>query len=811
MKWRLTAIAVLAVAACKSPDPIARPDADDSVDGGLADVAAVDADAEAAADVVKDVAADEHPEPDPAGNDDGPAGDDEEPGQDVQPDEATAGDVAWIPVPRTCEVAVTFKPPVAAQSVGVCGPWNQWGQVGADPNAKRECDAMTGPAGDGTFSITYGAGQPAAPGEYAYKLCVDGCANGQGWHMDPGNPLVIYDGPEKVENSKLVVPDCDMPLIVLDSAQADWAKKSIRVVARLYTGVDGSAIDPSSVRAELRGEPLDDPGFDPATQTFTVEREGLAPGKHTLVFHASNAHGDAAPLFVPLWLEEKPFAWSDAVLYFAMTDRFHDGDTKNDVEPACPDDGTGKSNWMGGDFEGIRLKIEEGYFDGLGVSAIWISPANLNPPGCSGGDLGRQYASYHGYHMVALDQTDPHFGSFDDLRKMVTAAHGHGIRVLMDLTANHVHESSSLWAQHKDWFNQTPLVCGDDDNWNKHPLDCWFQSYLPDLDFRSNDAVNAFTDAAVEWVLRADLDGFRVDAVKHMWHSFGRTLRFKLKQRVETTGVPCYLVGETYSGDWGGGTGTEETMVKAYVSDVELHGQFDFPLYWAVLDAFGRNAGDLGGLYDVLAGSIAFYGPGAIMSRFLGNHDVPRFISHAAGVIADRFGNGAKEQGWSNPPALPQSAAPFENLKMAFAFLMTVPGVPLIYYGDEIGMPGAGDPDNRRMMTFDGLTANQVALKAAVSTLAKTRAAHPATRAGALAKLWGDKDGLAYAAVQGGDAVVAVFNRAAARTVSVPLQGLSGLPSSGDLTDVLTGSKHAVTGGALSLDLPQNGVMVLVP
>jgi hypothetical protein len=114
------------------------------------------------------------------------------------------------------------------------------------------------------------------------------------------------------------------------------------------------------------------------------------------------------------------------------------------------------------------------------------------------------------------------------------------------------------------------------------------------------------------------------------------------------------------------------------------------------------------------------------------------------------------------------------------------------------------------MMTFDGLTANQVALKAAVSTLAGTRAAHPATRTGALAKLWGDKDGLAYAAVQGSDVVVAVFNRAAARTVSVPLQGASGLPSSGDLTDVLTGSKHAVSGGAVSLDLPQNGVMVLV-
>jgi len=401
----------------------------------------------------------------------------------------------------------------------------------------------------------------------------------------------------------------------------------------------------------------------------------------------------------------------------------------------------------------------------------------------------------------------------EDLKALAKAAHARGIRVIMDFVANHVHQDSAIWQQHKDWFHQTVLLCGDADNWNTHPVDCWFQPYLPDVDFTNDEAVEAFADAAVVWAREADLDGFRVDAVKHLdpvWgtHAFLRTLRAKLKAAVESSGVPFYMVGETFVGDWGGGNG-DERIVKAYVSPLELNGQFNFPLYFVVVDTIARASGDMGQLLYVLNASRAFYGPDAIMSNFLGNHDVPRFISHAAGVIADKWGNGAKEQGWQNPPALPSSKDPFARSVMAFAFLLTVPGIPLIYYGDEIGMPGAGDPDNRRMMQFDGLTPDQLSLKEAVGKLAQARAQHPATRTGDVVEIKRDKDFIAYAVVSTGDAVVVALNRGQGRSETLSLP--TGVPTTAPLKDVLTGQSYTAVGSQLTIEIKGLSAVVLAP
>jgi len=362
-------------------------------------------------------------------------------------------------------------------------------------------------------------------------------------------------------------------------------------------------------------------------------------------------------------------------------------------------------------------------------------------------------------------------------------------------------------------------MCGDADNWNDHPVDCWFQPYLPDLNYKVNEAVNAFTDAALWWAREADLDGFRVDAVKHLdpvhgQHNFTQTLKWKIVRQLETTGIPFYLVGETFVGGWNDWNEKlqqkAEDTIKSYVSDTQLQGQFNFPLYWEIVGAFARGEVDMGRPADVLAGSIPFYGANSIMSNFLGNHDIARFISHANGNIADKWSNGAKELGWSNPPPVPNDPAAFSKLRMAFAFLLTVPGIPLVYYGDEVGMPGAGDPDNRRMMTFDGLTADQQALKTDVAKLAKARLAHPAMRTGAFQKLAADKDSLAIAVGGSGDAAVAVFNRGSARTFAVPVSGVPGLTAT-QLTDVLSGKTFSVSGGSVSVDVPSLGTVVLVP
>ena len=137
---------------------------------------------------------------------------------------------------------------------------------------------------------------------------------------------------------------------------------------------------------------------------------------------------------------------------------------------------------------------------------------------------------------------------------------------------------------------------------------------------------------------------------------------------------------------------------------------------------------DLAGFMDT---NDDFYGAG-IMSTFIGNHDIPRVVHLAEDTPLwdDPWADG-KDRNWSNQPGLPGGMSAFERLGNGFTLLMTTPGAPLIYYGDEYGMPGAGDPDNRRFMQWDSYSGGQQFLRDHIAALtASLRAAHPATRRG---------------------------------------------------------------------------------
>ncbi|MBP7126674.1 hypothetical protein KBD49_09955 [Myxococcota bacterium] len=709
-------------------------------------------------------------------------------------------EVLGSPIPRTCEAILTWKG--QASSVTVPGDWNGW-DTKAHPMTRQ------GTGDDWEVRIDLSS---LTPGTHQYKILRDGT----GWMTDPANPLTAWDASRTNLNSKMVVPDCRLPELRLVAARTDWSRRSVEADVEVRTGIGGESLVLESIRVDRQGTPVPFQ-WDAEGQRILVRLADQAPGKHSLTFRVSTSRGAAEPLFVPIWLEQKPFDWRDAVLYFAMTDRFANGDPANDGGESCVprDQACRETGWVGGDWKGIRQRIEEGWFDRIGVSAIWISAANDNPDGCMEGDLsGVRYTAYHGYFPLSLDATENHFGTMEDLQRMVQAAHARGIRVLMDLDANHVHEDSPLWKERPEWFHRTPRICGQDDNWNQHPVDCWFQAYLPDLDYRVDEAVEAVTESAIQWAIRADLDGFRVDAVKHMDHSFGLHLRAKVRQRLEHGITPFWLVGETFVGDWAGGAeGSGEAKIREYVSDRELTGQFHFPLYWAIVSALARGESSVRRMVEIARDSQAYWRAGwegSVMSNFLGNHDIPRFVTHAdPGRIADQWGNGSKEL-CRNPPPQPASPDPYLRMRQAFAFLMTIPGVPLIYYGDEIGLAGGGDPDNRRPMVFEGFSADQAAVRDAVGALATFRALHPSTRRGTLTVLAGETDWVAYGVSIGtDDPVLVVLNRGESRTVQVPLGEWAGLPASGTWVDGLGGGQVAWSGGSVSVEVPRLGFRLL--
>ncbi len=690
-----------------------------------------------------------------------------------------------VPTLRLCSRQLTFVPPDNSP-VSVAGEFTDW----TNSELPMQSD------GSGTWSLDLDLAG-LTPGNYSYKFHTAA----DGWYLDPANPLSRWtDG---IENSKLVVPDCRLPELLLECWSLSDDATGLTASVIVTDAPDSAGIIPSSAAVLVNGEKLSAPGYEPTTGRFEVTLENLTPRtKITLRFAIANNTGAARELLLPVWLETDPWQWRDAAIYFAFTDRFANGSTANDAPAECasPDSLT---NWRGGDFAGITARIEAGYFEELGIDVLWLSPVIDNPDGCMSGTLdGVSYTAYHGYFPIDLMATEKHFGSLAELRTLVDAAHARGIRVLVDFVANHLHEQNPLYGQHQQdgWFHDFNSC---EPNWDK-PIECWFMPYLPDLDYTNDEVVELAVETAMFWIVEAGIDGFRVDAVKHMVHNFIRSLRFHIEERIVGDSLPFYMVGETFMGEWGGGTGMAETVIKEYVNSRELDGQFDFPFYWKLVKATARDEGDFVEFAQFLEDALPFWGDDAVMVSFLGNHDVPRFLSHAAGQIGDLWGNGSKLQGLTNPPELPDSAEPFDRLRLAQGLLFTLPEVPLIYYGDEIGLPGAGDPDNRRVMPFDQLSAQQQLTLDFVRLVGTVRREHGALRRGEFDLLAATPTTLLFRRTLGNEELVVAANRGSiAQTVEIP-KPLSGTSR----TELLTQTKVSIEGNQTEVSLPPFGLAI---
>jgi glycosidase len=468
--------------------------------------------------------------------------------------------------------------------------------------------------------------------------------------------------------------------------------------------------------------------------------------------------------------------WRDAIMYFVMVDRFDNGTMANDA-PVSGVELPGQ--YQGGDFIGLEQKINEGYFNDLGINTLWITSPLDNADNANPGSDGHAYSGYHGYWPRDLTMAENKLGTEAELKAMVDAAHAHGIQILIDYVMNHVHDTSPIYAAHRDWFwpNDNGFggdcVCGHGCSWDNDRVRCWFDNFLPDFNFQNPDARKWSVDNAVAWAKRIGIDGFRLDAVKHIETTWLTDVRARINAEVAWD-QKFYMVGETFDGDRG--------LIKSYVNpDTMLDGQFDFPMRGQVLSTLLRRDGQMSDLVGFLDSNAGFYGPSSVMSTFLGNHDVPRAIELALDQPMFGAWDGGKNLAWSGQPSLPSSANPFQRLGVAYTLLFTLPGIPMLYYGDEVGMPGAGDPDNRRFMQWSGYTANQTWLHDRLATLAKMRAQHPATRRGTRTTLGVTGDAFVYKMTGTGDTVYVAINRGDG-TETAP-----GLPA-GDYTDLLTGA-----------------------
>jgi len=473
---------------------------------------------------------------------------------------------------------------------------------------------------------------------------------------------------------------------------------------------------------------------------------------------AFNEYGESNDLLIPLEGNKPVVSTSQLtradknsqIMYFLMVDRFNNGNSNNDKKVDDPEI-LPEANYYGGDLAGVTQKIKDGYFTALGINTIWLSPITQNPLGAWGlyPEPRTKFSGYHGYWPISSSKVDFRFGTSDELKELIAEAHSRNMNVILDYVANHVHKEHPLYIEHPDWATSLYLPDGslNTERWDEYRLTTWFDVFLPTLDLERPEVYEPMTDSALYWLTEFGLDGFRHDATKHIHENFWRRLTQKVKQNVPDRSV--YQIGETY--------GSKE-LIASYIGSGMLDSQFDFNIYDASVAAFARPDIAFTQLNNSLHETFDYYGWNNLMGYISGNQDRARFISYAGGAV--RFDEDAKKAGWTREIGVGDLVA-YNKLCMLNAFNMTIPGVPTIYYGDEFGSPGGNDPDNRKMMKFDGFNSKEQFTLETVKRLVNIRRENMALNYGNFNVLMADKDIYAYVRTYLNNSVIVVFNKSA--------------------------------------------------
>ena len=390
----------------------------------------------------------------------------------------------------------------------------------------------------------------------------------------------------------------------------------------------------------------------------------------------------AVPLRPASAAHPSPADWRNEVMYQVISDRFDDGDPANNALGTTYNPAVGDKT-HGGDFRGLTRRL--GYLRGLGVTAVWISPVVRNA-----------YGEYHGYAADDFTTMAAHWGSFTDAQDFVTSAHSQDMRVVLDIVCNHGGDliNNNSWiappAQHtlsyRDAAKQHAAPFNALSNWHAQGgIPSWTdpEQILGELfgldDLRTEDAGIRAQLASIysNWITSLDLDGFRIDTVKHVELDFWQVWTPAVRANAAAFGKSnFFMFGEVFDGsEYNCGKYTGTQAGGAFALDSVL----DYPLYFATNGVFAwasNGAQDIANHYAALASN---YDPAAQqrLVTFLDNHDNPRFLSSG-------LANGATAR-----------------LRTGLVFQLTSPGVPCIYYGTEQGFDGGSDPNCREDM-FDG-------------------------------------------------------------------------------------------------------------
>lgn len=589
--------------------------------------------------------------------------------------------------------------------------------------------------------------------------------------------------------------------------------------------------------------------------------------------------------------------WREEIIYQVLVDRFADGDAGNNFRV----DRTSLAKWHGGDWRGLEEKLP--YLEELGVTTLWISPLVKNV------DTDAGFDGYHGYWTQSFLELNPHFGDIAALRRLVNAAHGRGMKIILDIVTNHMGqmfyydinkngqpdmqvfgggtsgtspvvnvteydpEFDPRGIQARTSLGESgpaPIIFQYDPASNHVPPDLPlfqgaaaynlkgrtfnfddldqlvhgdFPGGLKDINTSRCDVKQAMVDVFARWVELTDIDGFRIDTLKHVEHEFWRYFTQRIRQRLAQKGkTNFFMFGEAFDGNDALIGSFTKQAVPAHEHDAALGGDlarenaecqgdgppitgdmldgvFYFSQYFQAFRDVFRQAGPTSNIEALWNARSENFGtephaggtglpPTKTLVNFMDNHDVPRFLYDGAGVAP-----------------FPEGVDPKQALRNALTFLLTEDGIPCIYYGTEQQLTGGNDPANREDLWDSNYDTSNETFRW-IKRLTRIRRGYPALTLGDLTVRWasnrtGDEEDAGIFAFsrqeEGGSYALVVFNTHPGHESSTSFGGSgmpTGLPEGEALVDVLSAEQTEYTtgaDGAVTVTLPPVSGAILIP
>lgn len=416
--------------------------------------------------------------------------------------------------------------------------------------------------------------------------------------------------------------------------------------------------------------------IEPELQAVTISATtDTTLGTKTLPITVTDQYGNKFSTTVDVEITDrvkenkKDFDWDEAVVYFMMTDRFFDGNESNNKASGADTFGDNPGLYHGGDFAGVTAKLD--YLQDLGVNTIWLTPIVKNIQGVAVTDEGKDdvpyNAAYHGYWASDFTKLNPTLGTTEEFETMISEAHKRGMRIMVDIVVNHAgYDTESTFA---GMIRDKSISEGDIKSW---------QSNMPDFATENADVRAKLVEWQTSWMRDYGVDYFRVDTVKHV----DSTTWAALKNSTTEVKPSFKMIGEYF----GAGYASNGSTLGTGQMDADL--DFDFND-----QATSFVSGNISSVEKFLSARNSALNNAYMTGQFLSSHDEDGF---KAALM--------KGKGYTEDQAT--SAA-----LVAATLQLTAKGIPVIYYGEEVGLSGLNNypyQTNRYDMDFSLATKDNV-------------------------------------------------------------------------------------------------------